>query len=174
MYLEVPMLRYLTHTVIHLAAIVGCVVVLTGGCGDGGSGGGNAPRLPAVGDPQRGTAGNVLVSDRGRSVDEVLDQLWLGFSRPEEWSHYIEERDRLAAEGTVPFVGGTVIADSKRPLGFYFDPATTSAAEVTAETFQTSLEALRSAPEAVAAAGHRWFVPLVEERAVPAGNRDGR
>ena len=141
-------------------------------CGGGGGGGDSSdtstPRLPVQGDPEFGSAGQVLGSDRGRSNDEVVDQLWVGFNRHEQWNSYLQLKARLEAEGVVPFVGGRVVADPNHPLGFYFDPDTTAAAEVTSETVQITLEGLRNDPEGSAAAGHPWFVGLVAERVVPA------
>jgi hypothetical protein len=136
----------------------------------GGDGGGRAtatPALPRAGDPAFGAAGHVLVSDRGVSRDDEIDLIWIGFDRTAEWEALLKLREDLAGENTGPQIGGRVVSDRRHPLGFYFDPATTTAAEFTAETLQTSIDALKADPERAAQAQHLWFIPGFVERIVP-------
>lgn len=123
--------------------------------------------IPRPGDAAYGAFGHVLGSDRGQSNDAQLDQLWIGFGRRESWEAYLSVRDRLAPEGVRPWICGRVVADANEPLGFYFDPMTTTAAEVTAETFQISLDGLKSSPEGAEDGLPRWCVTFFPEQVVP-------
>jgi hypothetical protein len=129
-----------------------------------------APPLPAPGDPAFGTAGNALISDRLSSVDASLDQLWIGFNEREEWDSFVALNERLRGRGTLPYVGGHLVASARHPLGFYFDPATTVAGGVFAETYETALDALKHNPEAAERdQPGRWVVAATVERLVPVG-----
>jgi hypothetical protein len=68
---------------------------------------------------------------------------------------------------SAPYVGGNVVADAESPLGFYFDPATATGAEVVAEGFQIPLSALVRNPDAAQAAGHPWYIAGVVEQTIP-------
>ena len=80
---------------------------------------------------------------------------------------FLALRESLAAENSVPWIGGRVVADSAQPLGFYFDPATTMSGVDIAETLQTSLAALKRDPVGAAAAGHIWYVTAFVVRTIP-------
>jgi len=122
--------------------------------------------LPRPGDAAYGAFGHVLGSDRGQSNDAQLDQLWIGFGRGESWDAYVRVRDQLAPDGLRPWICGQVVDDEGEPLGFYFDPATTEAAEVTAETFQISLDGLKNGSGSAGSSGH-WCVTFFAEEVVP-------
>jgi hypothetical protein len=67
-------------------------------------------------------------------------------------------------------VGGHLVASARHPLGFYFDPATTVAGGVFAETYETALDALKHNPEAAERdQPGRWVVAATVERLVPVG-----
>jgi hypothetical protein len=122
------------------------------------------PALPSRDDPAFGTAGNVLISDGLLDFDGIRDELWIGFDRPDEWAAFLALHDRMPDSG---WIGGRVVADDAHALGFYFDPATTSSAEVTAEGLQTALDGLKRAPSAAAEAPHNWYVASIVEKIVP-------
>src|SRR5438093_1284676 len=77
-------------------------------CGDGGSSGdaaSGAPPLPRQGDPAFGTAGNVLIGER-TDVDGIPDEVWIGFSRTQEWDDFLALNQRAPGERILPFIGG--------------------------------------------------------------------
>jgi hypothetical protein len=118
-----------------------------------------APPSPVPSDPWYGTVGNVLISDRGVDQDGVIDYLWIGFNSSQNWQNF----STLHQQGHLGWIGGRVVVDAKNPLGFYFDPNTTVGAEVTAETFQTGLDAIKKNP-AQFANGQNWYVtPSIEK-----------
>lgn len=123
--------------------------------------------IPRRGDSDYGAFGHVLGSDRGQSNDDRIDQLWIGFGRRESWDGYLRVRDELAPDGIHPWICGGVVADPNEPLGFYFDPMTTSAAEVTAETFQISLDGLKRYAEGSGDDPPQWCVTFFAEQVVP-------
>jgi len=154
-------------------AILIMVVAVLAACGDdhGSSPHDTAPPLPAPGDPAFGTVGNALISDRLASVDTSIDQLWVGFDDWEAWAALVafDEERRQGTGPVAPWVGGHVVASARHPLGFYFDPATTSAAQIVAETLETALDALKRNPEvAERDQPGRWMVAATVERLVPA------
>jgi len=155
-----------------VTAAVTLVLVLLVACGDdhAPSDRDGTPHIPSQGDPAFGTAGNALISDRLSSVDASLDQLWIGFNDREGWDAFVALNERLRGMGSLPWVGGHLVASASHPLGFYFDPATTGAAEVVAETYQTALDALKRDPQAAERdQPGRWVVAATVERLVPAG-----
>jgi hypothetical protein len=124
------------------------ILALAAACGDGGDArrrSDGSPPLPRRGDPAFGAAGHVLVSDREASLDGVIDQLWVGFSGRESWDHFLSLRERLAPFGA-PWICGVVVADPRRVLGFYLDPATTVGAEIVATGLQIPLDMLKLDP----------------------------
>ena len=70
----------------------------------------------------------------------------------------------LRNQGRLGWIGGRVVVDAENPLGFYFDPNTTVAAEITAEGEQTSLGAIKQNPTYFAGFSWNWYVPAVTER----------
>lgn len=145
--------------------------VLVVACGDGGSGGGGrgpADDVPAPGDARFGRAGHVLVTDRNGSVDGKVDGLWVGFDDPDEWNELLRLSGR---PGSTPWIVGRVVADTDQPLGFYLDPSTTQAAEVTIETIQTSIDLIKGNPSFHAdnppPFGGHWAISGPVERVVP-------
>jgi hypothetical protein len=146
------------------------LVVVAAACGgDSGRhmGGSEIPPIPVAGDPDFGAVGHVLISDRGFSVDGVLDQIWIGFDDQDEWETFLELHARLSNGARV---GGRLVADASAPLGFYFDPKTTRGAEVVAEGLEATLDFLKADPiGAEDTPFGAWFVPAVVEQIVPAG-----
>jgi len=111
-----------------------------------------------------------LISDRLTSVDASLDQLWIGFNDREGWDAFVALNERRGM-GSLSWVGGHLVASANHPLGCYFDPATTFAGEVVAESLQTALDALKLDPEAAERdQPGRWVVAATVERLVPAGD----
>lgn len=136
-------------------------------CGDGdGDSSGGSPPLPGPNDAQFGTAGNVLAADRSAATGGTPVELWIGFANAERWQTYLELHAR-EANGRIPFVGGRVVVDSNRDLGFYFDPTTVEAVEVAAGGVVTTLDALSRDPARAAADGHAWFVAIDARTIVP-------
>lgn len=119
--------------------------------------------IPRRGDAAYGAFGHVLGSDRGRSNDDRFDRLWIGFGRRESWDRYLRLRDQFAPDGAQPWICGHVVVDDGEPLGFYFNPATTDAAEITAETFQISLDGLKRDSNRPATAGYACVTFFAEE-----------
>src|SRR5262249_18749249 len=101
-----------------------------------------APPAPQPSDPWFGTAGNVLISDRGFDHDGKIDYIWIGFNSQAEWQNFLALRQKFPRGGF--WIGGRVVVTSSNAVGFYFDPASASAAEVTAEGIQTSLDGIKS------------------------------
>lgn len=141
------------------------MMVMCAGCGDGGNTGGEPP-LPGRNDPAFGTVGNVLISDRLFNIDGVSDELWIGFNRQQDWDRFVALNQEMESH----WIGGHLIADPHHHLGFYFDPNTTSAAEVTAETQQTIIDALKRNPQFFAEELPGWDIPAIVEKIVPTAN----
>ncbi len=119
----------------------------------------SAPPAPTPSDPWFGTAGNVLISDRGLDSDGILDQIWIGFNSASNWQDFLALHQQHPNGG---WIGGVVVVEPRNPLGFYFDPNTVKAAEITAEMIQTSLDAIKKNPAHFANA--RWVVVPVTEQ----------
>ncbi len=123
---------------------------------------------PLPGDPRFGTAGNVLISDRSRSNDPVIDRIWIGFHSQQAFQEFLGLNQKFPGGGF--WIGGKVVAQPSLPLGFYFDPDTTEAAEVTIEAIQTTLDQMKANPNEFAKnVPGRWVVPASVERIVPRG-----
>ena len=123
---------------------------------------------PVAGDPWFGLVGNVLISDRDFSVnrDGAIDQIWIGFNRADQFATFLALRtkhgDKLKFN-----IGGRVVADVTAPLGFYFDPNTTLAAEVFAEATMTTLDQMKLDPAQFALnEPGLWNVPAVVEKVI--------
>ena len=86
---------------------------------------------PTPSDPWFGQVGNVLISDRGRSTDAGIDQLWIGFNSQAAWQDFIGLNQKFPEGGF--WIGGRVVALASHPMGFYFDPSTAFVAEITVE-----------------------------------------
>ena len=114
-------------------------------CGDRSSHDAGDPPLPGAGDPDFGLAGNVLISDRALlgGPDAEVDTVWIGFDSVAAWAILLDLHER---HGTEFWVCGRVVPDARHRSGFYFDPATTTAAENVAETLQTPLDLVKAEP----------------------------
>jgi hypothetical protein len=145
------------------------LLLVCAACGDGGGGGtSGALALPTRDDPAFGSVGNVLISDRLADIDGVRDEVWIGFNRQQQWDDFIALNQRAPQEGFIPQIGGRLVADTDHHLGFYFDPDTTQAGEVTATGEQTILDALKRDPQGAAQTPFfGWFVPASVEQIVP-------
>ncbi len=148
----------------QIARLVAALLVsLLVGCA-----GADSPDAPLPSDPRFGTAGNVLISDRGRSNDLVIDRIWIGFHSQQEFQNFLALNQRFPRGGF--WIGGKVVARANLPLGFYFDPNTTGAAEVTIEAIQTTLDQIKADPNEFAKnIPGRWVVSATVERIVPPG-----
>ena len=140
------------------------------GCGDGGGNHEENATLRALqpGDPAFGASGQALVSDRDAGTGKAVNQLWVGFASADGWEAFVSALRHARATNALPFVGGLVVADAGHPLGFYFDPATTTGAEVVAEGFDIPLGTIARNPAAAQAAGHIWYVAATVEQTIPA------
>jgi hypothetical protein len=128
------------------------------------------PALPPPGDPARGRAGNVLITDGPLDIDGVHDEIWIGFNR-QRWADFLAFRERSLEDGSGGRIGGHLVADPNHHLGFYFDPDTTSAAENSAETNQTAIDLLKRDPaQAEQLQSGGWLVPAIIVRIVPGGD----
>jgi hypothetical protein len=132
--------------------------------------GGRTPPNPTPLDPWYGTAGNVLISDRGWDLDGTIDYLWIGFNSSESWQAFLDLKARYPAGGY--WMCGRVVVLSSHPPGFYFDPDSTGVAEVTAEVQQTSIDFIKSDPAKftegpLPGMDSSWCVPTVLERIAP-------
>jgi hypothetical protein len=87
-------------------------------------------------------AGNVLISDCGTDIDGVIDYLWVGFNSNTNWQGFLN----LYAQDGGCWICGQVVVLPSQPLGFYLDPDTTYAAEVTIETDETSIDLIKRNP----------------------------
>lgn len=151
------------HRLAFLVILMLCVTI--GGCGstDTGSNQGplpkGAPPAPTSSDPWFGTAGNVLISAPGASTDGPRLFLWIGFNSPVKWQNFLNLNRNMPNSG---LIGGRVVVDSSAPLGFYFDPSTTSSAEIVAETFTTSLSQISANPTQYTVYD-RWYVTSTVE-----------
>lgn len=132
--------------------------LLLWGCAGDSSAPPGAPPNPVPSDSWYGTAGNVLISDRGAPGNGTIDYLWVGFNSSKNWQDFLT----LRSQGHLGWIGGRVVVDASNPLGFYFDPNTTLGAEVTAEGLQTSLGAIKNDPSYYA--GGYWYVPPIIEK----------
>ena len=148
----------------RMAILAGCAFALGLfiACGNGSSESiADAPPIPKEGDPAFGVVGNALISDRGHSVDETVDMVWVGFSREDHWAALLAFVERGEDP---PFIGGRLVADPARHLGFFFDPETTRVAEGIAVIDQTALDALKANP-----VERNWMLSAAVERVVPGG-----
>lgn len=152
----------------YAASCLALAAILVG-CGSGGGNhdDGGLPPLQS-GDPAFGAAGQALVSDRDVAGSSAVNQLWVGFAGADGWEAFVSALRHARATNALPFVGGLVVADAGHPLGFYFDPATTTGAEVVAEGFDIPLGTIARNPAAAQAAGHIWYVAATVEQAIPA------
>ena len=153
-----------------MMALTALAALLLAGCGDGFGRPPLGPLLPdpVPGDPWYGLEGNVLISDREFFLnrDGVPDQIWIGFNRAVEFQAFLalhaKHGDKLGFN-----IGGRVIADVTAPLGFYFDPNTTLAAEVFAEASNTTLDQMKLDPAQFALnVPGLWNVPAVVEKVI--------
>ena len=122
----------------------------------------SGPTPPPSSDAAHGAAGNALVSSNR------TDLLWVGFNTKQQWDQLVEKNKRFGPAGRLQ-VGGKVVPDSSRPLGFYFDPSTTFAVgpdeAVVAIYGFTTLDRIKADPVRFAEsglAGH--IVPVVVEQ----------
>jgi len=119
-----------------------------------------APPVPTASDPWFGSAGNVLISDRGFNQTGSINYLWVGFNSSQNWQSFLALHQRLPNGG---WIGGHVVVEPRSPLGFYFDPSTTASGEITAEALQTDLAGIKQNPGQYAN-GFAWYVvPVVEQ-----------
>jgi hypothetical protein len=86
----------------------------------------------------------VLISDRGFDQDGKIDYIWIGFNSQAEWQNFLVLRQKFPRGGF--WIGGRVVVTSSNAVGFYFDPVSTFAGEVTAEGIQTTLDGIKSNP----------------------------
>ncbi len=149
------------------------LVMACAACGDGGSGGGSGgaggnPALPRRDDPAFGSVGNVLISDRFFDIDGMPDEVWIGFSRQEQWDDFLALNERATQGGFLPQIGGHLVADTDHHLGFYFDPNSTAAAEAVLVDEQTVIDVLKSDPQRAAQTSFPvWVIPASVEKIVP-------
>lgn len=141
------------------------VVLVAASCGSGGGDGDSGTAIPGPGDPEFGRQGNLLAADRSIDSDPPVE-MWIGFDSADEWQHFLALQS--STDGRVPYVGGRIVVDPSRELGFYFDPTTTFAAEVVAGGLVTTLRALSLDPDRAAAAAHPWAVGIEAKRIVSA------
>jgi len=118
---------------------------------------------PTSSDPWYGTAGNVLISDRGQKPGAPLHCIWIGFNSSSSYQHF------LTLQASMPngyWIGSRVVVDASAPLGFYFNPAYTLAAQITAENQQTTLAFIQSNPSyyGVVWAGFNWYIVSIVEQ----------
>jgi hypothetical protein len=72
---------------------------------------------------------------------------------------WLNEKNKRKCTVFVAWIGGIVVEDATKPLGFYFDPNTVEVAEVTEEGSQTTLCAISSNPPFFASDPTRkWWV----------------
>jgi hypothetical protein len=120
--------------------------------------GGTDPSTQPPSGPWVGTAGNALIGDNTGNL------LWVGFNSSATWQQFLSLRSQHGNNGGF-WIGGHVVPDGTAPLGFFFDPSTTQAAEVTAEGAQTTLGFIKADPNHFATAGFGnpilWYVPAV-------------
>ena len=122
------------------------------------------PPPPTSADAWFGTAGNVLISDRGFDNDGKIDFIWVGFNSQTAWQNFLALHQNIPAPGGF-WIGGIVVATSANAVGFYFDPNSTSSAEITAEVIQTSLDQIKSNPAQFAKnVPGRWVILAVVEQ----------
>lgn len=137
-----------------------CVlIVFTAGCGSGAKNVTPAVPPPTAADPSFGTAGNVLISDRGSDKDGKVDYLWVGFNSTMELQKF------LAGPA---LVGGQVVTPANNSLNFYFDPNTTTSTEVSVPEKLTVIDNLKTDPSAVNLYDktHNWLVHNTVEQVV--------
>jgi hypothetical protein len=103
-------------------------------------------------------AGNVLGSDCGSDIDGVIDYMWVGFNSNTNWQEFLN----LYAKNVGCWICGQVVVLPSQPLGFYFNPDTTAAAEVTIETDETSIDLIKRNPAYYA--GGQWCVGIKIEQ----------
>lgn len=139
------------------------LLLVSASCGSGG-GSDKGTAMPGPNDPDFGTQGNVLAADRPIDGGPVAE-LWIGFESSEQWEHFVALQ---SSPDETPYVGGRIVVDPSRELGFYFDPTTTFAAEVVAGGFVTTLRSLSLDPNRAADAAHPWAVAIAAKRIVPA------
>jgi hypothetical protein len=151
------------HLQCLLTTLLGLGLVVLLGCGGGALPPNippGAPPVPTPSDPWYGTAGNVLISDRGSDSDGILDFLWIGFNSPTKWQAFLVLHQQSPNAG---WICGRVVVDPKNPPGFYFDPETTGAAEATVEAIQTTLDFIKANPSSFAESGYGWCVTPITE-----------
>ncbi len=153
-----------------IAALALAGALLLTGCGEGFA----RPPLgtplpdPVPGDPWYGLEGNVLISDRDffLSQDGVIDQIWIGFDRATEFQLFLDLHAKHG-DNTGFNIGGRVIADVTAPLGFYFAPFTTVAAEIIPVGSDTTLDQMKLDPAQFALnEPGLWNVPAVVEKVI--------
>jgi hypothetical protein len=105
----------------------------------------------------------VLVSDCGHDTDGIIDYLWIGFNSNDNWQGFLNLNALYPAEGF--WICGQVMVLSSQPLGFYFNPDTTDAAEITIETIQTTIDQIKSDPARYAEGPiTTWCIPATVEQ----------
>jgi len=140
-------------------------------CGDGGGSKAGDPALPPPGDPARGRAGNVLITDGPLDIDGIHDEIWIGFNGQQQWADFLAFREQSLKDGGGGWIGGHLVADPDHHLGFYFDADTTFTAENTAETNQTGIDLLKRNPaQAEQLQSGSWVVGAIIVRIVPGGD----
>ena len=128
------------------------LIVIAAGCGGSSSRNiSQIPPPPVSADPSFGTAGNVLISDRGFDKDGTVDYVWVGFNSAMELQKF------LAGPA---LVGGQVVTPANNSLNFYFDPNTTTSAEIAIPEEVTLIDNLKADPSAVNLLNgtHNWLV----------------
>src|SRR5437016_6209610 len=98
------------------------------------------PHSPAPSDPWFGTTGNALIGEGGTDHDGIKDYLWVGFSSAVTWKDFQD----VSQKGG--WVDGKIVVAPGTPLGFYFDPQTTDAGEITIEACQTDIDSIKANP----------------------------
>jgi hypothetical protein len=105
----------------------------------------------------------VLVSDCGYDSDGIIDYLWIGFDSNDKWQGFLNLNAQYPAEGY--WICGQVMVLSSQPLSFYFNPNTTSAAEITVEAIQTTIDQIKSDPAKYAEGPiTTWCIPAKVEQ----------
>jgi len=136
------------------------LATLTSNCGGG------TANVPPPNVPWVGSVGSVLIGEANDS-DHVPDHLWIGFNDSGRWQHFEDLRSKHGDSGAF-WIGGHVVVSVESSVGFYFDPATTVAGEITAEGQQTTLDFIKADPATFANTGVGnavvWYVPAVVEQ----------
>ena len=144
-----------------LCAAVALFILLSG-CG-GGSTPVNIvtpPPAPTPSDAWFGTAGNVLVSDRGHDKDGKIDFLWIGFNSQTEWQKFLSQPPNSF------MMGGMVMSPAGNGVNFFFDPSTATTAQASVPEEITLLDNLKADPTQLNMFDqtHRWLIQVTVEQ----------